>query len=132
MAAYTGSECGHCFASVLSARTLQVNLMLLQTPPLIKDRLNSLHPFDEVTGVDYTGTLYVRTNSGEQKVYICLFTCVVSRAIHLEVVCDLTLQCFLQAFHRFVGRRSLLHLMLSDNALTYQAAVEEILICSIS
>ena len=92
-------------------------------PPLVKDRLNASRPF-EVTGVDYTGALYVRSNTGEQKVYVCLFTCAVSRAIHLEIVCDLTMQCFLQAFRRFVSRRSLPRLMLSDNASTYQAAVE--------
>ena len=94
-------------------------------PPLIKDRLNASRPF-EVTGVDYTGALYVHTNSGEQKVYICLFTCAVSRAIHLEIVFDLTLQCFLQAFRRFVSGRSLPRLMLSDNASTFQAAAEEL------
>ena len=64
-------------------------------PPLVKDRVNASRPF-EVTGVDFTGALYVRSNTGEQKVYICLFTCAVSRAIHLEIVCDLTLQCFLE------------------------------------
>jgi len=49
-------------------------------PPLIKDKLNASRPF-EVTGVDHTGAPYVRTNSGEPKVYISLFTCAVSRAI---------------------------------------------------
>jgi len=94
-------------------------------PPLVKDRVSASHPF-EVTGVDFTGALYVRSSAGEHKVYICLFTCAVSRAIHLEIVCDLTLQCFLQAFRRFVSRRSLPRLMLSDNASTYQAAAEEL------
>ena len=94
-------------------------------PPLVKDQLNASCPF-EVTGVDYTGALYVHTNSGEQRVYICLFTCAVSRTIHLEIVCDLTLQCFLQAFRRFVSRRSLSRLMLLDNISTYQAAAEEL------
>ena len=54
-------------------------------------------PF-EVTGIDFTGALYVRGNPGETKVYICLFTCAVSRAVHLEIVTDLTVECFLQAF----------------------------------
>jgi len=68
----------------------------------IKDPLNTSRPF-EVAGMDYTGALYVHTNSVEQKMYICLFICVVSRAIHLEIVCDLTMQCFLQVFLRFLS-----------------------------
>jgi len=69
--------------------------------------VNAVHPF-EVTGVDFTGALYVCSSDGEQKVYICLFTCAVSRAAHLEIVNDLILECFLQAFiRRFTSRRSL-------------------------
>jgi len=94
-------------------------------PPLVKCRLNAVHPF-EVTGVDFTGALYVRSSDGEQKVYVCLFTCAVSRAAHLEIVNDLTVECFLQAFRRFTSRRSLPKLMLSDNATTYLAAAEEL------
>ena len=43
-------------------------------PPLVKDRLNASRPF-EVTGVDYTGALYVRSNTGEQKVCLPLHLC---------------------------------------------------------
>jgi len=94
-------------------------------PPLVKCRVNAVHPF-EVTEVDFTGALYVCSSDGEQKVYICLFTCAVSRAAHLEIVNDLTLQCFLQAFRRFTSRRSLPRLMISDNATTFLAAGEEL------
>ena len=59
------------------------------SPPLPKHRLQMMKPFT-VTGVDYTGTLNVRTPNGERKVYICLFTCVSSRAVHLEIVTDLS------------------------------------------
>ena len=51
-----------------------------------------------VTGVDFMGTLYVRQNQSEHKVYIYLFTCATSRAIHLEVVTDLSTYTFLLAF----------------------------------
>lgn len=45
-----------------------------------------------VRGVDFTGALFVRDNSNvvEYKVYICLFTCAATRAVHLEVVGDLS------------------------------------------
>ena len=57
--------------------------------------------------------------------YVCLFTCAVSRAVHLEIVIDLTHECFLQAFRRFTSRRSLPKVMISDNATTFLAAGEE-------
>ena len=79
-----------------------------------------------MTGVDFTGALYAHSSEGEKKVYVCLFTCAVSRAAHLEIVVDLTVTCFLQAFRCFVSRRSLPRLMLSDNASTYLAVVEEL------
>jgi len=78
-----------------------------------------------VTGVDFTGALYVRSSEGERKAYVCLFTCPISRAVHLEIV-DLTVTCFLQGFCRFASRRSLPRLILSDNASTYLAMAEEL------
>lgn len=79
-----------------------------------------------VTGVDFTGALYIRDKEDEHKVYICLFTCATTRAVHLEVVPDLTVESFMLAFRKFTSRRSLPKTMLSDNASTYLAAVEEI------
>lgn len=96
-----------------------------EPPPLVKSRVSETHPF-QVTGVDFTGALFVRTPNGEHKVYICLFTCAVSRAIHLEIVSDLTVESFLYAFRRFAGRRSVPRLLLSDNGSTFLAAAEEL------
>jgi len=79
-----------------------------------------------VTGVDFTGALYVRGSQGEIKVYVCLFTCAVTRAVHLEVVADLSVETFLLALRRFSGRRSTPKVMISDNASTYLAAADEL------
>ena len=96
-------------------------------PPLPAARVQGGPPFS-VTGVDFTGALYVKREdgAGEYKVYICLFTCASTRAIHLEVVTDLTEVTFLQAFRRFAARRSLPRLVLSDNASTYTSAAKEL------
>ena len=56
-----------------------------------------MDPFT-VTGVDFTGALYVRAPERENKVYICLFTCANTRAVHLEVVNDVSEETFLQTF----------------------------------
>ena len=94
-------------------------------PPLPKARLQETRPF-EITGVDFTGALCVKQSGIESKAYICLFTCATTRAIHLEVVTDLTVPTFILAFRRFAARKSLPKLMMSDNASTYLSAAEEL------
>ncbi|XP_071128314.1 uncharacterized protein [Mytilus edulis] len=95
-------------------------------PPLPKDRVNYDYPFS-VTGVVFTGALYTKGKHNElSKTYICLFTCAATRAIHLEIVTDLTEESFILAFKRFVARRSTPRIMLSDNATTFKAAAEKI------
>jgi hypothetical protein len=59
-------------------------------PPLPKARLQQTRPF-EITGVDFTGALYVKELGTENKAYICLFTCATTRAVHLEIVSDICL-----------------------------------------
>jgi len=58
-----------------------------QMAPLPEDRIKPAPPFTNV-GIDFAGPLYLK-DSGE-KAYICLFTCAVTRAVHLELVCDMT------------------------------------------
>ena len=72
-------------------------------PPLPTIRLVDSHPFT-VTGVDFTGALYVKISAGQEKVYIWLFTCANTRAVHLEVLTDLTVPTFVAAFRRFASR----------------------------
>ena len=82
-------------------------------------------PFMLHATIDFTGALYVKERE-ETKVYICLFSCAVTRAVHLEVVIDLTVETFLLAFRRFCSRKSLPQKMISDNASTYLAVAEEL------
>ena len=58
--------------------------------------------------------------------YLCLFTRATTRAIHLEIVQDLSAQTFLLAFRKFAARRSLPSIMISDNGSTYLSAAEEL------
>ena len=95
-------------------------------PPLPKIRLQEAPPFT-ATGLDFTGALQVKDKDKVlSKAYICLFTCAATRAIHLEVVANLTKESFLQAFRRFVSRKSLPRIVLTDNATTFVSASEEV------
>ena len=66
------------------------------------------------------------TNELDEKAWICLITCCVSRAVHLEVVPNMTSQAFLRSFRRFTARRSTPLLVISDNAKTFKAASKEL------
>ena len=68
----------------------------------------------------------MQCNGEESKVYICLFTCATSQAVHLEVETDLSVPIFLLVFRRFAAWRSLPQIMMSDNATTYTSAAEEL------
>ena len=84
-------------------------------------RVRQAPAFSKV-GVDFAGPLYVKaTAGGMRKVYIALFSCCVTRAIHLELVEDLTAEAFRRALRRFAARRGTPTLIVSDNAKTFQA-----------
>ena len=72
--------------------------------PLPEDRIKPAPPFTNV-GLDFAGPLFLK-DSGE-KAYICLFTCAVTRAIHLELVSNMTVERFLLALRRMVARRGM-------------------------
>ena len=73
---------------------------LLPTPSeLPQFRLDTSNPPFSNIGIDFTGHLLVKDyHNNHCKVYICLFTCLTTRAISLELVEDLTTLSFLQAF----------------------------------
>ena len=64
-------------------------------PPLPKVRVSDDRPF--ATCLDYTGALYVNEYNDSAKYYVCLFTCATTRAIHLQLVEDLSAEAFLRA-----------------------------------
>ena len=63
-------------------------------PPLPITRVTEACAFPR-TGLDYLGPLYMKTDQERKKVWVCLFTCLVTRAIHLELMRDMTAEEFL-------------------------------------
>nr|XP_042912776.1 uncharacterized protein LOC107436914 [Parasteatoda tepidariorum] len=98
--------------------------------PLPRDRITPWLPFTTI-GIDFTGPLYVRNLKSLNTAYIALFTCSTTRAVHIELVSDLTTDKFLMALKRFVGRRGLPLTIYTDNATTFHAANKELsILCS--
>ena len=56
-------------------------------PPLPDYRVQQSRPF-QTTGVDFAGPLYVRASGAVEssKVWLCLYTCCTTRAVHLDLV----------------------------------------------
>ena len=61
-----------------------------------------------------------------EKAYLCLWTCTTTRAVHLDLVPNLTVLTFLQAFRRFAARRGLPTKLISDNAKTFKSSAKEV------
>ncbi|GFW11578.1 integrase catalytic domain-containing protein [Trichonephila clavipes] len=74
----------------------------------------------------YLGAILVKDNQGTRKFYVSLFTCAVTRAVHLELVSDMSTKCFLLALRRFLARRGNCKVIYSGNARTFKAAEREL------
>uniref|UniRef100_A0A914XCT4 Integrase catalytic domain-containing protein n=1 Tax=Plectus sambesii TaxID=2011161 RepID=A0A914XCT4_9BILA len=88
---------------------------LPKIPAFPKERVRQANPF-QYTGLDYLGPLWIKSMNEKIKVWICLFTCLVTRAIHLEPILDLSAQQFLNCIRRFIARRGKPDKIISDNA----------------
>ena len=92
-------------------------------PPLPDFRLSNDFAFTRV-GVDFAGPMYVKDvfskNGDLNKVYIALFTCAATRAVHLELVPNLSAESFIRALTRFKRRRGIPVLIVSDNGKTFK------------
>lgn len=106
------------------AQTCEQKMSLLPYP-----RVNFERPFLHV-GVDFGGPIYVKASryrtATYHKGYLCLFICLSTRAIHLELVSDLTTKAFILALKRFISRRGLCHTIYSDNATNFKGAHNEL------
>lgn len=88
-------------------------------------RINPAPPFYH-TGVDYTGFVDIKINKTRSarttKGYIAVFICMVTKAVHLELVTDLTASAFLAALRRMSARRGAPRHLYSDNGTNFVGA----------
>lgn len=74
-------------------------------------------------GIDYAGPVSLRFRLGRNpiitKAYIAVFVCLVTRAVHLELVSDATTTAFIAAFRRMTSRRGHVVEVVSDNGLNF-------------
>lgn len=115
-------KCITCFRD----RKPMMGQKMADLPPF---RTEQARPFAFV-GCDYAGFFHIKTstrrNSPLTKAYIALFICMTTKAIHLELVCDLSTAEFVMAFENFVARRGMPQLLYTDNGTNFIGAAKEI------
>lgn len=113
--------------------TVRVRLAAENLQPIIADlpkaRVQECRPFAQV-GVDYAGPIMMRElnlrKSRECKVYMAVFVCLGVKAVHLELMSDLSTEAFLAAFDRFVSRRGLPSDVYSDCGTNFIGASKQL------
>ena len=93
---------------------------------LPKERVTADHPAFTFVGVDCFGPFVVKRGRAQEKRYGVIFTCLSSRAMHLEIVFNLSTDSFINAFRRFTARRGTINTVYSDNGTNFVGAVREL------
>ena len=84
----------------------------------------------ERVGVDYAGPMYVKHGHVRKptivKAYVCVFVSLSVKAVHLEVVSDLTTEAFIATLRRFISRRGKPTVVWSDHGTNFVGASREL------
>lgn len=91
---------------------------------LPQDRVTPARPFIN-TGVDYFGPIWIHykiRGKRPTKAYVAVFCCFATKAVHFELVSDLSTDAYIGALKRFIGRRGRCQNIYSDNATNFVGA----------
>ena len=122
--------------SCAKCRKLRRNLEGQKMADLPSDRLEEAPPFTYV-GVDAFGPWSVvtrRTRGGQanSKRWALLFTCLCIRAVHIEVIEDLSASAFINALRRFVAIRGKVKQFRSDRGTNFVGATSDLRVDAIN
>ncbi|XP_052799499.1 uncharacterized protein LOC128231119 [Mya arenaria] len=107
-----------CIHNCLQCRRSRTKLETPRMADLPSDRLNPTPPFTNV-GIDVFGPWQIttrRTRGGQanSKRWALMFTCLVVRAVHIELLEEMTSSCFINALRRFCALRGEVKMIRSD------------------
>ena len=103
-----------------------VNTLMADLPDC---RLAIASPCFYYTGVEYFGLLSVKVGWAHHKRLSCLFACMTTRAVHLEVVESLDTSSFINRLQRFINRWCRPKILLSDCGSNFKGADKELKKC---
>ncbi|XP_050293842.1 uncharacterized protein LOC126734313 [Anthonomus grandis grandis] len=112
-------SCVVCF----KAKPISQNYLMGSLP---ESRLTAFQPVFTHTGIDYAGPISIRDRKTRNpkilKAYICIFVCMSTKCVHLDVVTDLTTSAFIAVLKRFIARRGKPLHIYSDNGSNFVGA----------
>ncbi|GFW77329.1 integrase catalytic domain-containing protein [Trichonephila clavipes] len=81
------------------------------------------------TGIDFTDPFLIRSSKGRGsrniKCYFCVFVCLATKAVYLEVVSDLTSKAFIACLKRFVALRGKPSEIFCDQGTNFYGEISE-------
>lgn len=89
------------------------------------DRVQEALPFEH-SGVDYFSPFLVKIGRSQAKRYGVIFTCLVTRATHLEITHSFDTDSFINALRRFMACRGKVKMLRSDNGTNFHGAEKEL------
>ena len=90
------------------------------------DRVTSDQPVFSSVGIDLFGPFYTKRGRAQVKRYGVVFTCLATRALHIEVADSQSTDSFINALRRFTARRGPVKLIRCDNGTNFVGAEREL------
>uniref|UniRef100_A0A5S6R617 Integrase catalytic domain-containing protein n=1 Tax=Trichuris muris TaxID=70415 RepID=A0A5S6R617_TRIMR len=115
-----------CVRSVLRGclycRCLTEKPTFPQMADLPLERVDLKNPAFSNVGIDFFGPMEDYVKRSHVKRYSLIFTCLTTRATHMEVTHTMDVHSFINAVRRFIARRGCPNTIVSDNAKTFVAS----------
>ena len=112
-------------AKYVISRHLRGSICQQKMADLLREKLFQ-EPQFTYCGIDMFDHILVKEGHKEMKRYGCLFTCLSSRAIHIESTNSLSTDAFIQALRRFVSKRGNVWVIRTENGTNFVGASAEL------
>jgi len=109
---------GHCISC--RKRNGPLGKQIMAELPL--EKIAADKPPFATAGVDYFGPFLVKVGRSEIKRHGCIFTCLASRSVHIEMVHSLSTDSFIDCLGKFISRRGSPEKIFSDNGTNFHGA----------
>ncbi|XP_071482161.1 uncharacterized protein [Diadema antillarum] len=110
--------------SCVTCKRLRGPALTQKMSDLPPDRITPAPPFT-YCGMDCFGPWMIKEGRKELKRYGLLFTCMASRAVHIETLNDMSTDAFIQAYRRFVSIRGPVRQLRCDRGTNFVGAASE-------
>ena len=123
---HTRRSVRHITSSCITCKRMRPRSLTQMMADLPADRVRGDEPPFTHSGVDFFGPLMVKVGRSTPKRYGCLFTCLQTRAVHIEVASSLDSSSFINCLQRFMCRRGNIKSIRCDNGTNFIGAEREL------